>query len=150
WPTETQVRYPLTAEARWAELPTFPAALAKAGWKTDFSTDCSRFNFQPASSGFESRVQPPRGALNFALEKMRFRAVGMLATNRLGAWWLPEMVDNRALAGIHDPFGYAQRLADRLLSDAADGPALFAWHATAAHFPGDPSYPHYRSFVSRA
>ncbi len=147
WPTVTGVRYPLTAVERWAPLPTFASRLTQAGWQTVFSTDCSRFNYQPQQSGFATRVQPPRGALNFALEKLRFRAVGMFADNALGARLLPEMVDNRALAGIHDPFAYADRLAERLVSVAQRGPTLFAWHATAAHFPGDPSYPFYRARV---
>ena len=147
WPPATGVRYPLTAPSRWTELPTFTAALEKAGVHTHWSTDCSRFNFQGAASGFSDRVQPPKGAINFALEKMRFRALGVVADNALGSIWIPEFVDNRALAGIHDPMGYARRLARRLVEDARAGPTLFAWHATAAHFPGDPVLPFYRKFV---
>lgn len=142
WPHRTGVRCPLTPETEWAALPTFPQALATHGWATVFETDCSRFNHQPPSSGFSIRRQPPKGAINFALEKLRFRGVGVFGSNRVGAWWLPELVDNRALAGVHDPFGYAERLAERLR--ALNGPALFAFHATATHFPGDPSYPYYR------
>lgn len=149
WPTVTGVRYPLTAEDRWAPLPTFASQLAQSGWQTVFTTDCSRFNFQPENAGFTQRFQPPRGAINFALEKMRFRGIGLFATNAIGAQVLPEMVDNRALAGIHDPFGYAERLGDRLVQLAAKGPTLFSWHATAAHFPGDPSFPFYRARVAK-
>lgn len=147
WPPAAGSRYPLTAPERWPERPTFPAALASAGWNTVFATDCSRFHFEGPESGFAERLQPPRGAINFALEKLRFRGVGVLADNGLGARWLPEAVDNRALAGIHDPAGYAARLARRLVEEAGKGPTLFAWHSTAAHFPGDPSYPHYRRYV---
>ncbi len=147
WPHRTGVRYPLTADARWALLPTFPTTFGAAGYTTAFFTDCSRFNFQGPLSGFTERVQPPRGALNFALEKLRFRGVGLFADNRVGAWWLPELVDNRAVAGIHDPMGYAQRLGGRMAALAAKGPALLAFHATAAHFPGDPVYPFYRRYV---
>ncbi|MBS1151758.1 MAG: sulfatase [Myxococcaceae bacterium] len=147
WPPATGVRYPLTAESRWVELPTFTAALERAGVHTSWATDCSRFNHQGPPSGFAERVQPPKGALNFALEKMRFRALGVVADNRLGSLLVPEFIDNRALAGIHDPVGYSRRLADRLVAAAGEGPALFAFHATAAHFPGDPVYPYYRRFV---
>ncbi|MHB8879054.1 MAG: sulfatase-like hydrolase/transferase, partial [Myxococcaceae bacterium] len=148
WPTATGVRYPLTAEERWAGLPTFPAALTAAGWRTSFQTDCSRFNWQGESSGFTERRQPPRGALNFALEKLRYRALGVLADNAAGAALLPELIDNRALAGVYDPVGYGKRLMKNLAADAASGPSLFVFHSTAAHFPGDPVYPHYRRFVS--
>lgn len=147
WPHRTGVRYPLTADSRMHLSPTFPAAFSEAGWRTVFSTDCSRFHAEGPESGFRTRLQPPRGAVNFLLEKLRYRALGLFADNRLGAAWLPEFVDNRALAGIHDPKGYGERLAARLVSEARQGPTLFAYHATAAHFPGDPIYPYYRRFV---
>jgi arylsulfatase A-like enzyme len=147
WPLATGVRYPLTAESRWASLPTFPAVLGAAGWRTSFQTDCSRFNWQGESSGFRVRRQPPRGAVNFALEKLRYRALGVLGDNPVGAALLPEFIENRALAGIYDPIGYAHRLVKDLKEDAASGPTLFTFHATSAHFPGDPVYPFYRRFV---
>lgn len=145
WPTETGVRHPLTADSAVAPLRTFPMVLNERGVETSFATDCSRFNFQGAASGFANTWQPPRGALNFALEKLRFRALGVFGDNDLGALWLPELIDNRAIAGIHSPFGYARRLGQRLLKATGDGPAFFAMHATAAHFPGDPSFPFYRA-----
>jgi len=147
WPHRTGVRYPLTAAKRVEPTPTFAAELARAGYSTSFHTDCSRFNYQGPLSGFEVREQPPRGAINFVLEKMRFRGLGMFADNVIGSALLPEFIDNRALAGIHDPIGYATRLSASLVQQADRGPALFAFHATAAHFPGDPVYPFYRKFV---
>jgi arylsulfatase A-like enzyme len=150
WPHRTGVRYPLTAERYWTPGATFAQELGRIGYSTAFHTDCSRFNFQGPASGFEIRVLPPGGAINFILEKLRFRALGMFADNRLGAWWVPEFIDNRAIAGIHDPIGYAERLGDSLARLSNAGPALFAYHATAAHFPGDPVYPFYRRFVDPA
>ncbi|MDQ3264645.1 MAG: sulfatase-like hydrolase/transferase [Myxococcota bacterium] len=147
WPQHTGVRYPLTPDREMVPLPTFPQRLGEAGYQTVFHTDCSRFHFEGPASGFAARVQPPRGAINFLLEKLRFRGVGVLGDHRLGAWLLPELIDNRAVAGIHDPLGYADRLADDWVSRARRGPALLAFHATAAHFPGDPVYPFYRRFV---
>ena len=149
WPFRTGVRYPLTRDADRAPLPTFAEVFARAGYGTTFATDCSRFNYQDGTSGFATRLEPPRGALNFLLEKLRFRALGLFADNALGAVWLPEFINNRALAGIYDPYGYAHRLAD-ILTRAGQGPLLFAFHDTAAHFPGDPVYPYYRRFVSPA
>lgn len=147
WPHHTGVRHPLTADDQVEQLPTFVRALREKGYFTSFRTDCSRWHYSLEASGFEERIQPPRGAVNFLLEKLRYRGVGMVAANRLGAWWLPEMVDNRALAGIHDPRAYAERLSADWSEEAGRGPALLAYHATAAHFPGDPVYPHYRQFV---
>lgn len=148
WPFRTGVRYPLTPRARVLPLDTFPAALTRAGHATHFATDCSRFHFEDAMSGFSVREQPPRGAINFLLEKLRFRGVGVFADNALGALWLPEFLDNRALAGTHDSLGYARRLADTWTDALSKGPALVSFHATAAHFPGDPSYPFFRRYVS--
>ncbi|MDY7225107.1 sulfatase-like hydrolase/transferase [Hyalangium rubrum] len=148
WPHRTGVRYSLTAESRWQQVPTFPRHFSDAGWHTVFATDCSRFHAEGPDSGFTTRLQPPRGAVNFLLEKLRYRALGLFADHALGAAWLPEFIDNRALAGLHDPVGYADRLAARLVTEARQGPTLFAFHATAAHFPGDPVYPHYRRFVA--
>lgn len=148
WPHRTGVRYPLTPQGKALPLPTLPAALDRAGYFTHFATDCSRFHFEDGLSGFALREQPPRGAINFLLEKLRFRAVGMFADNALGAAVFPEFIDNRALAGTHDPLGYAERLGERWNELAARGPALLAFHATAAHFPGDPTYPFYRRFVA--
>ncbi|MBZ4415621.1 sulfatase-like hydrolase/transferase [Myxococcus sp. RHSTA-1-4] len=147
WPHTTGVRYALTAESRLKLQPTFPQTFSQAGWRTVFATDCSRFHAEGPASGFDTRLQPPRGAINFALEKLRYRALGAFADHALGAAWVPEFIDNRALAGIHDPMGYAERLASRLVDEARQGPTLFAFHATAAHFPGDPVYPFYRRFV---
>jgi arylsulfatase A-like enzyme len=147
WPHETGVRYALTAESRLRLQPTFPQSFSRAGWRTVFATDCSRFHAEGPASGFDTRLQPPRGAVNFLLEKLRYRALGAFADHALGAAWVPEFIDNRALAGIHDPMGYAERLASRLVDEAGQGPTLFAFHATAAHFPGDPVYPFYRRFV---
>ncbi|MCP3101788.1 sulfatase-like hydrolase/transferase [Myxococcus sp. K15C18031901] len=147
WPHATGVRYPLTAESRMRLQPTFARAFDDAGWRTVFATDCSRFHTEGPASGFVTRLQPPRGAVNFLLEKLRYRALGAFADQALGAAWVPEFVDNRALAGIHDPMGYAERLAARLVDEAGQGPTLFAFHATAAHFPGDPVHPFHRRFV---
>ncbi|MBF5041357.1 MULTISPECIES: sulfatase-like hydrolase/transferase [Myxococcaceae] len=147
WPHRTGVRYPLTADARIVEAPTFAQAFGRAGYGTLWATDCSRFHFEGEASGFAMRLQPPRGAVNFLLEKLRYRALGLFADNRLGAWLLPEFIENRALAGVYDPRGYADRLASRMLRQAEAGPALLAFHATAAHFPGDPVYPFYRREV---
>ncbi|MBN9684081.1 MULTISPECIES: sulfatase-like hydrolase/transferase [unclassified Corallococcus] len=148
WPYRTGVRYPLTPDARLVLAPTFAQHFAEAGWRTVFATDCSRFHFEGPASGFATRWQPPRGAINFALEKLRYRALGLFADNPAGAAWVPEFIDNRALAGIHDPMGYARRLSEGLVAEAGEGPLLFAFHATAAHFPGDPVYPFYRRYVS--
>ncbi|MFP2907351.1 sulfatase, partial [Pyxidicoccus sp. 3LFB2] len=148
WPHTTGVRYALTADSRLRLQPTFPETFAQAGWRTVFATDCSRFHAEGPASGFATRLQPPRGAVNFLLEKLRYRALGVFADHALGAAWVPEFIDNRALAGIHDPMGYAERLASRLVDEAREGPTLFAFHATAAHFPGDPVHPFYRRFVA--
>ncbi len=148
WPHETGVRYSLTSDSRMQLQRTFAESFAQAGWRTVFATDCSRFHAEGPASGFATRLQPPRGAVNFLLEKLRYRAVGVFADHALGAAWLPEFIDNRALAGIHDPMGYSERLASRLVDEASQGPTLFAFHATAAHFPGDPVHPFYRRFVS--
>src|SRR6185369_3631378 len=101
------------------------------GYETHFETDCSRVNFQDETSGFAERTQPPRGALNFALEKLRFRTVGLVADNAFGAWLVPELIENRAVAGIYDPFGYARRLAARIVEATRKGPTLYAFHSTA-------------------
>lgn len=148
WPHRHGDRYPLTAESRWEASPTFATEFSKAGYHTTFATDCSRFNYQGPLAGFQEGRQPPRGAINFVLEKLRYRGLGIIADNALGARWLPEFIDNRALAGIHDPLGYVERLAGTLVEQAQAGPLLFAFHETAAHFPGDPVYPFYRQFVS--
>ena len=145
WPARTGVRHPLTADVRRARLPTFAAAFSAAGFHTTFATDCSRFNWQGPGAGFAERAQPPRGAMNFALEKLRYRALGVFAANALGSWWLPEIFDNRALPGFYDPFGYARRLASRLADDARAGKALFAYHDTTIHYPGDVAWPFYRA-----
>jgi arylsulfatase A-like enzyme len=147
WPHTTGVRYALTADSRLRLQPTFPQSFSQAGWRTVFATDCSRFHAEGPASGFDTRLQPPRGAVNFLLEKLRYRALGVFADHALGAAWVPEFIDNRALAGIHDPLGYAERLASGLVDTSRQGPTLFAFHATAAHFPGDPVYPFYRRFV---
>jgi sulfatase-like protein len=144
WPLRTGVRHPLTADAQRIALPTFPGAFAAAGYRTTFATDCSRFNWQGPGSGFAVRQQPPRGALNFVMEKLRYRALGVFVTSTLGSWWLPEIADNRALPGFHDPLGYARRLSDLLASEAQAGPALFAYHDTTVHYPGDVVHPFYR------
>jgi arylsulfatase A-like enzyme len=150
WPSRTGVRFPLTPHASWVSLPTFPAELQASGVETAFATDCSRFNYLGPESGFAERIEPPRGALNFLLEKLRFRLIGVFLDGELGSALLPELIDNRAMAGLYDPLAYAHRLADRLERQASRGQTFFAFHDTAAHFPGDPVYPFYRRYVSQS
>ncbi len=144
WPTRTGVRHPLAADAGRPLLPTVAGAFSAAGFSTTFATDCSRFNWQGPASGFRERLQPPRGAENFVLEKLRYRALGVFAANSAGSWWVPELIDNRALAGFYDPFGYARRLGSRLAAEAREGPLFFAYHDTVIHYPGDVVWPYYR------
>ncbi len=144
WPWRTGVRHPLTADAEKAALPTFVSSFSAAGYRTTFVTDCSRFNWQGPASGFQTRVQPPRGALNFVLEKARYAILGVVPNDVLSRS-LPEIADNRALAGYYDPLPYARRLADRLAAEAREGRLLFAYHDTVAHYPGDVSWPFYRA-----
>lgn len=144
WPQRTGVRFPLTADEDRLPIPTFASTFGQAGFQTYFATDCARFNHQEEDSGFAHRDQPPRGLLNFALDKARFRGVALFGQNPLGAAVLPELVLNRAVAGLYDPTLYIEQLGDRLIALTRSGPTLAAVHLTAAHFPGDPSYPFYR------
>lgn len=148
YPSEHGVRYALIRAAERKPAETFAQRFAAAGWQTVFRTDCSRFNFQGPESGFAVRVEPPRGALNFLLEKIRYRGVAVYG-GAAGAWLLPELTQNRALAGFYDARAYAERVADDVVTRAAKGPLLYAYHATAAHFPGDAEYPFYRRFASK-
>jgi arylsulfatase A-like enzyme len=144
YPQDHGVRYSLTAdELQDTKLDTFARAFTRAGWDTAFATDCSRFHFETEQSGFLTRHQPPRGAINFLYEKLRFRALPML---NLGV--VPELTTNRALAGMYDAEDDARRVARDLITRAKVGPLLYAFHATAAHFPGDPQYPFYRQRVA--
>ncbi|MCC6811758.1 MAG: sulfatase-like hydrolase/transferase [Deltaproteobacteria bacterium] len=145
-PAEHGLRYALIKKSERLALPTFASAFAAAGYQTVFRTDCSRFNFQDETSGFATRIEPPRGALNFLLEKLRYRGVVTYAGARLAGWIAPELAHNRALAGFYDAKTYAEIVAADVVARAKDGPLLYAYHATAAHFPGDPEYPFYRRF----
>ncbi len=143
WPADHAVRYSLTRpEAQNAAYETFARAFKRNGYTTVFRTDCSRFHYETEASGFGVRLQPPQGAINFLFEKLRFRALSILD---LGL--VPEMTTNRALAGMYDARGDAETLARDVVRRSADGPLLYAYHATAAHFPGDPQFPFYRAFV---
>lgn len=142
YPARHGVRYSLIRAQERRPGLSVAQVFADAGWQTVFATDCSRFNFQDAASGFAERRQPPRGAINFLLEKMRFRGAAVFAP--LGRWLVPELTENRALAGMVDSQVYAERLTADVLARAARGPLFYAYHATAAHFPGDPTYPFYR------
>ncbi len=145
-PHEHGLRYSLIRASERKKTDTFAQKFAAAGYQTVFRTDCSRFNFQGEDSGFGERVQPPRGTLNFLLEKLRYRGLVTLAGARLATWVAPELAANRALAGFYDPMAYAEQMANEIVERAAKGPLLYAYHATAAHFPGDPAYPYYRRF----
>ena len=58
-----------------------------------FATDCSRFHWEGSDSGFATRLQPPRGAVNFLLEKLRYRGLGLCVfperayAGPVGGWW---------------------------------------------------------------
>jgi arylsulfatase A-like enzyme len=142
-PSVHGVRYALSPESeRNDALDTFAKRFKEAGFTTVFSTDCSRFHYQTEVTGFSVRHQPPRGAVNFLFEKLRFRALPVLD---LGL--VPELTQNRALAGMYDAEADIDRIARDLISQADKGPLLYVYHATAAHFPGDPQYPFYRRYV---
>lgn len=148
WPTAHGVRYPLVAEQfRTQGLPEIQEVFAAHGYRTSFTTDCSRFNYQ---TDFTILNEPPRGASNFILEKMRFVGLGMFADNALLEGLAAPWVANRAIAGIYDPLGYARRRAAELVSQARKGPLLWMFHATATHFPGDVAYPFSRELSAAA
>lgn len=147
WPVAHGLRYPLIAQDKRAKLPLLSEQFSASGYKTEFVTDCSRFNYQ---SDFDILYEPPRGASNFVLEKLRFVGVGLFGDNvfveRLAAPW----VSNRALSGFYDPIGFARRRADELVAQAHKAPLFWAFHATATHFPGDMVYPFYRQLPEGA
>jgi hypothetical protein len=148
WSTAHGVRYPLVAEEfRVHGLPEMQDIFAAHGYQTAFTTDCSRFNYQ---TDFSVLSEPPRGASNFLLEKMRFVGLGLFADNALLEGAASPWVANRAIAGLYDPLGYARRRASELVSLARKGPLLSMFHLTATHFPGDVVFPFSRKLSAEA
>ena len=112
---------------------SLPRILARAGYKTAYATDETRFSNIDESFGFSQVISPPIGVSDFMLSKLADAPLNNLLMNtRLASWLFPYLHANRGAANTYDPDSFVRRL-DRELT--ADQPLFLTVHLTLAHWP---------------
>jgi hypothetical protein len=112
---------------------SLPRILARAGYKTAYATDETRFSNIDGSFGFSQVIMPPIGVSDFMISKLADAPLNNLLVNtRLASWLFPYLHANRGAANTYDPDTFVGRL-DRELS--ADQPLFLTVHLTLAHWP---------------
>jgi len=143
YPNKHGHRYALMPDNKTAQIKTFTTQFKEQGFQTHFYTDCSRFHAQTQQNGFTYLSQPPLGAMNFILEKARYRLLGFISEFNVAYYLLPEIMNNRALAGFYNPNTFIEHATSNILDAHQQSPTLAALHTTMTHFPGDAPYPFY-------
>lgn len=112
---------------------SLPRILARAGYKTAYATDETRFSNIDGTFGFSQVITPPIGVSDFMITKLADAPLNNLLMNtRLASWLFPHLHGNRGAANTYDPDTFVERL-DRELS--ADQPLFLTVHLTLAHWP---------------
>jgi arylsulfatase A-like enzyme len=112
---------------------SLPRILARAGYKTAYATDETRFSNIDGSYGFSQVISPPIGVSDFTITKLADAPLtNLLVNTRLASWLFPNLHANRGAANTYDPDKFVARL-DREL--AADQPLFLTVHLTLAHWP---------------
>lgn len=141
WMSILTGRHPVTTNARYNLMPrrlvnegeTLPEALRNHGYRTTYATDEVRFANIDESFGFDERITPPIGAVDFLLGFTGdLPLVNLIAATPLGAKLFPSNHANRAAYVTYRPRHFVERL-DRELE--IEGPSFLAIHLTLAHWP---------------
>ncbi|MCC7461917.1 MAG: sulfatase-like hydrolase/transferase [Gammaproteobacteria bacterium] len=108
--------------------------LQRAGYRTVYGIDETRFSNIDASYGFDQAITPPIGASDFMIGWFGDTPLSNAVVNtRLGQWLFPHLHANRAAAITYDPDAYVRRVARELRTDGR--PLFLALHLTLAHWP---------------
>lgn len=112
---------------------TLPAAMRRAGYRTLYAIDETRFSNIDESYGFDRAITPPMGAGDFLLGAINDAPLANVVVNTwLGAWLFPFSHANRAAATVYDPDSFVRRLEREA---DFDRPTFLALHLTLAHWP---------------
>lgn len=112
---------------------SLPRILARAGYKTAYATDETRFSNIDETFGFSQVITPPIGVSEFMIYKLADAPLNNLLMNtRLASWLFPHLYANRGAANTYDPDSFVKRLDQEL---SADQPLFLTVHLTLAHWP---------------
>lgn len=141
WATILSGRHPVHSGARDALMPpsllnvspTLADRLRAAGYGTAYAIDDARYSNIDEAFGFDRVVSPPIGAADFIVGKLADLPLSnLLANTSVGAWLLPNVYGNRAVAALYRPNTFVEWL-DRSVD--FDRPTFLAVHLTLAHWP---------------
>lgn len=108
--------------------------LRRAGYRTAYGIDETRFSNIDASYGFDQVITPPIGASEFMIGWFGDTPLSNAVVNtRLGQRLFPHLHANRGAGAIYDPDAYVRRIARELHTD--ERPLFLALHLTLAHWP---------------
>lgn len=113
---------------------TLGFTLRRAGYRTVYGIDETRFSNIDESYGFDQTITPPMGASEFLIAWFGDAPLlNFLVNTRLGQLLFPRLHANRGAATTYDPDSYIHRIARELPTD--DRPLFLALHLTLAHWP---------------
>ncbi len=141
WATILSGRHPVRSGARDALMPasalnvwpTLADRLRDAGYATTYATDDVRYSNIDQSFGFDQIVGPKMGAADFLVGRVADLPLSNLLVNtRVGAWLLPNVYGNRAVAQLYRPGTFVDWL-NRSVDFSR--PTFLAVHLTLPHWP---------------
>ncbi|TAM09879.1 MAG: hypothetical protein EPN72_06970 [Nevskiaceae bacterium] len=134
-PRDNGARANLAAQARVKTGASLAWAFRRAGWRTLYAMDDTRFSNITPAFGFDASLGPRPGAADFLVGQVADLPLVNFFLQLPGAeHLLPSLVGNRALAASYYPQRFVRRLMDAI-GPATAQPTLLAVHLCTVHWP---------------
>lgn len=134
-PRENGARANLTAQAQVKADASLAWAFRRAGWRTLYAMDDTRFSNITPAFGFDQSIGPRPGAADFLVGQVADLPLVNFFLQLPGAEaLLPSLAGNRALAESYYPRRFVRRLMDAI-GPATAQPTLLAVHLCTVHWP---------------
>jgi arylsulfatase A-like enzyme len=135
YPKRSGVRFnlPTVTEMSWDD--NLPNMLRRAGYKTVFSTDETRFSNIDRSYGFDKTLTPPIGFNDFLLGNLNdFPLANLFVNTPLGKYLFPYSYGNRPVSITYNPNSFLDFVRPELMKSRTK-PLFLAIHFCLPHFP---------------
>lgn len=129
------VRSNLTSQEHLDLTQSLPRLFQKAGYRTIYATDETRFSNINKNFGFDELVVPPMGLNDFLIGSSNdFPFSNLIVNTALGKWLFPYSYANRAVFFTYDPNSFLGRI-ETSMQQNVNKPLFLVVHFCLAHFP---------------
>jgi arylsulfatase A-like enzyme len=135
YPKHNHVRFNLVDQSKLSLQNTLPAILKRAGYKTIYATDETRFSNITEHFGFDTVLGPTPGSGDFLLGSVNdFPLSNLMVNTRIGQFLFPYSFANRAASTTYQPGSFIH-LIHKHLHRTNDRPLFLAVHFCLSHWP---------------